>query len=74
MREAYNACVAAGLRPPDEISEFFGYRPPHEDGEIVDDLGGAEREVQPGEMESGIEVDLGKLPKGVTRIVFVNSW
>lgn len=74
MREVYNACMAAGLRPPDEVAEFFAYGKPHAEGEIVEDLGESKSEVSPREMASGIEIDLSKLPKGVTRIVFLNSW
>lgn len=73
----YRACKEAGIDPPEEILKFFAW---------VDfnsiDPGGMEVPLEKsgaacvweGEGKSGFEVDISKLPAGVTRIRFYNSW
>jgi hypothetical protein len=72
----WQSCRDAGIDPPPEVTDFFDKTGvncgPDPDGmtvpidEAVEDW--------KGDMESGIQVDVTKLPKGVRYIRFVNSW
>jgi hypothetical protein len=75
-KAAWEACVEAGIQIPDELYDFFG-----EGGDGPDDAGkvvalpdGVVTEWSDGDMSSGFEVDVKKLPKNVTVVRFVNSW
>lgn len=79
--DAWRACVAAGVEPPDELCEYLGlgdYEPNNKEP----DPAGREVEVTgvrewTGEYEQGIEVDLVKLAEAhpeVKRLRFYNSW
>jgi hypothetical protein len=70
--DAWRACKAAGVRPPEELSVFFDYTAPDDAGQIVD-IKAAVEEYSRG-AESGLEVDVAKLPPGVKIIRFSNSW
>jgi hypothetical protein len=70
--EAYRACMAAGIAPPILIEEFFNYEEPSPSGMKVDIKDAVtKRDV---DMQDFYEVDISKLPKGVTKIAFVNSY
>ncbi|MFA5376801.1 MAG: hypothetical protein WC455_13715 [Dehalococcoidia bacterium] len=73
MKAVYDSCEKAGIEIPDEVSKFFDDETPDENGQTVD-LGDAVSEWSDGDMSEGIEVDLTKLPKGLTIIRFHNSW
>ncbi len=77
MKAIYDACTAAGVEVPSEVSKFFDYCPPDEMGVMVeeDELEecGALREYNE-ESGSGYEIVLEKLPPDVKVIRFVNSW
>lgn len=70
MKAVYDACTAAGVDPPREVSEFFEDGPP--------DPAGVEVKLSPREWvadgRSGYEVDVDTLPPGVKVIRFYNSW
>lgn len=76
---AYQACRDAEVDPPKELSRYFeDMESPEETGmevEIGDlyDDGGAVKEWQ-SEYREGLEVDLSKLPPGVTRVRFYCSY
>ena len=75
MLAIYNACEKAKIDPPMAVTEFFNDETPDPAGVTVDleDTKGATKPWCDDSQE-GIEVDLSKLPKGVTKIRFVNSW
>lgn len=70
MRAAYEACSEAGVDIPGEVEDFFEGEPPDPQGVCVDIAEAATE--RPG--GAGYEVDLTKLPAGVTVIRFTNSW
>lgn len=72
MLDAYRSCVAAKIQIPEEVLEFFGHEEPDEAG-IEVSLKGCIRPYA-AEMCDGFEVDLSKLPEGVTMIRFYNSY
>jgi len=77
MKAAWDACEAAGVNPPKEVSEFFGDNDPDPDGvvhELASGRNGCEwsssheaAEASESE-EAGVLIELSKLPKGVTKI------
>lgn len=73
MKEAYLACVKAGIEIPDEVEEFFDDKDPTDmvgqEVSISDSL-----EEWEGRCASGYEVDIDKLPKNLKKIRFYNSW
>lgn len=72
MKAIYDACDAAGVDAPDDVSDFFGDKAPDPSGVVVD-IDAAVSEYLD-EYRQGLEVDLSKLPKDVTVIRFLNSW
>ena len=74
---AYQACVEAGIDPPKAIIDFF-------DGIAFDYIDATGMEVDlrasgaivewKGDSKDGFEVEVAKIPAGVTRIRFYNSW
>lgn len=74
MRKVWESCVEAGVEPPDDVVEFFGDEEPDPAGVEVDlEECGAATEYS-AEGRDGYEVDVTKLPKGVSIVRFVNSW
>jgi hypothetical protein len=69
---AYQACEEAGLCPPKELLDLFENGPPDEAGMLVE-IKAATKQWN-GDCASGIEVDITKLPPGVTIIRFKNSY
>lgn len=73
MKEAYLACVKAGIEIPDEVEEFFDDKDPTDmvgqEVSISDSL-----EEWEGRCASGYEVDIDKLPKNLKKIRFYTSW
>ena len=72
MKAAFDACVAAGIDPPQELWAFFNGETPSEEGVEID----ISNAVYPwGEdTQEGYQVDLSKLPKDVKYIRFYNSF
>jgi hypothetical protein len=77
MRAVWVACTEAGLSVPTPVAEFFQGDEPDPDGVVV----GMRTLKQRGavvdwgdDCSSGYEVILDKLPPGVSRIRFCNSW
>lgn len=72
MKAAWEACEVAGISIPDPVFKFFEGERPDEAGVEVN----ITRAVKPlhGDSIEGFEVDITKLPEGVTKISFVNSY
>jgi len=70
MHSVWNACQAAGVAVPDEVTGFFGGEPP--------DPAGVEIEIPAreyhGDMEDGYEIDVSDIPAQCTVIRFINEW
>lgn len=73
MKAAWESCEAANVPVPREIEKFFGDEPPGNKPGIEVDLGKA---VTPYREEGvdGFEVDINKLPKGITIVRFFNAY
>ena len=69
---AWQACKAAGVRVPEELEKFFEKVQPDPLGIEVQ----LKDAVSPyrGRESEGFQVDLSKLPPGVTHIRFWNLW
>ena len=72
MMGIYQQCKAAKIQVPEEVWEFFGGNHPDENGMEVE-IKEAVREWS-ADMSDGLEVDLTKLPKGLTVLRFFNSY
>jgi hypothetical protein len=73
MAKAWKACEEAGVEPPAEVSRYFDDVEPDPAGMEVD-LGKAVTEWTDGDMCEGYEIDVTKLPKGVTIIRSYTSY
>lgn len=77
MKAVYDACIAAGLSVPSEVSAFFGHDAPDPAGVTVSQDAlqkcGAVKRYQ-AEMEDGFDIDIKKLPPDVTVVRVVNSY
>jgi hypothetical protein len=75
MKAVYDASKAAGLDPPEEVMEFFGWSAPDEAGVEVDlDGSGAVREWKGDFSRAGFEIDVRNLPSDLHILRFYNSW
>lgn len=82
MKAIWDACDAAGIAPPDEVSRFFGDDDPDDAGVMVrlagmhDEDGESHEAVTRlgGDFEDGWEVDIRRLPSDVHIVRFVMSW
>ena len=78
MKAVWDACKAADVDPPPAVVRYFE----DEDGDAMPDESGIRVSLYRHESvkewsndhESGLMVDLGKLPEGVTLLRFYNSW
>jgi hypothetical protein len=72
MRDVRNACVAAGIRVPDDVDRFFNFEAPDPQGQRVP-LKDVAKEWR-NEHSEGIEIVIADIPKSVKVIRFINSW
>ena len=72
MKAAWDACCLAGVNPPTPVASFFGPSGPDPSGVDVD-IRTAVKSYSDDNRE-GFEVDLTKLPPGLTALRFWNSW
>jgi|APSaa5957512622_1039677.scaffolds.fasta_scaffold192938_2 hypothetical protein len=70
MRAVFEACEEAGIEPPREVSEFFQWRTPDDNGIEVEI---ASREYQ-ADMCDIWEVKVADIPSDITVIRFTNSY
>ncbi len=74
MKAIWDSCEKAEIDVPDEVDKFFDGYPPDNAGVEVKLEGTpccSEYDSEDGE---GFEIQIGKLPKAVKVIRFVNSW
>lgn len=72
MRAAYDACADAGVPIPEEISKFFNWCEPDDNGAEID-IKKATRKWED-DSRQGIDVDVSQLPQHIKVIRFCNSW
>lgn len=74
-KKVWDACEAAGVAIPRATMDFFDGVEPDDAGVLLDDdkLNDAVTEWKD-EYRSGFEVEIEKLPAGVKRLRFYNSW
>jgi hypothetical protein len=70
-KAAWDACIAAGVEPPDALWHFFGGAHPEEHGMEVD-IDGATVEIHRGPILE-YRVEIAKLPEPVQFVVFTIS-
>lgn len=72
MKAVWDACEAAKVEIPDEVSSFFGDEAPDQSG-VVEELGALARPWH-GDCAEGVEIDIARLPPGTKTVRFTNSW
>ncbi len=73
MKLVWDTCRSLGIQIPEEIHEFFGWDEPDSLGIMVD-LDKVCRKWSDGDMREGLELDVAKIPKGLSYIRFYNSY
>lgn len=76
-KNAWDACVAAGIAPPAELNEFFGWDEPDDHGREItekDLINCGALEEWNDSYRKGFELDVEKLPPYVKIIRFYNAW
>lgn len=79
MKAVYDACEAAGVDTPEEVSEFFNHEDPDEKGVVIE-LGAHHGEKHEccarwkENFREGFEIDVSKLPEDVKIVRFYCSW
>lgn len=76
MKAVWDACGAAGVGLPSSVEKFFQHETPDEKGwQLINlDQHPSVSTYTDEDMTSGFEVDVTKLPAGVTTIRFINSF
>lgn len=74
MKAIYDACELVGVSIPDEVADYFDGERPDANGAMLDiDKHEAVKKWE-GDMQSGFQVNISKLPKHVKFIRFYNSY
>lgn len=71
MKKVWDVCKIAGVDAPEDVQKFFDYEEPDDTG-ITVCVSDATKDYE-GDMESGLEVELSKLPDNITVIRFIIS-
>lgn len=74
MKEAWDACARAGVEPPKPVLQFFENIAPDPAGVEVRIEGFPAVKSYSADMREGYEVDVTRLPPGVTIVRFFNSY
>jgi len=74
MKSAWDACEAAGIDIPDDVSKFFGYEVPDDAGIEIDLENHECCQEYNEDMRVGFQIDISKLPPNIKYIRFVNSY
>jgi hypothetical protein len=73
MKKVWYACEDAGIEIPKEVLAFFNNEEPDEQGVVVTLPKTCVFEHH-ADMQDGFEIDITKLPAGVKRVRFYNSY
>lgn len=71
MKAVHDACKAAGLNTPEEVTRFFDWREPDELGVEISE---AKLPVKPWKARQGLELDVSQLDLSIKVIRFYVSW
>lgn len=74
MKAVWDACVAADTPVPREVEMFFGGQAPDAAGIEVDFYELRLLREWSDDSRRGYELDVERIPPGVTRLRFYNSW
>lgn len=74
MLEIYNLCKESKVNIPDEVVDFFDNEPPESKGVIIELKQFGCLTSYNEEMVDGYEIELGKIPKDIKIIRFVNCY
>jgi len=74
MKAVWDGCEAAGIEPPEEVSDYFEGETPDERGVEVNVSDTDYCKEWSDDYRSGYEVDLRELPSDLTHLRFYNSW
>ena len=74
MKDAYDACMAAGVPVPNNVMDFFDHEPPDSLGVRVEIEKLPCTSKYSADMKDGFEIDIKKLPPDVTVIRFYNAY
>jgi len=74
MKAVWDACLAAGVKPPEVVSSYFEGESPHARGVEVQLERTKSCSAWQDDYRSGFEIDLQKLPYNLTHIRFYNSF
>ena len=75
MKQVWDSCRQAGIDPPEEVQRYFEWEKPDPTGVLVE-LQQTEccQEWSDHDVCEGYQIDISKLPAGVTHIRFVCSY
>ena len=73
MKNAWNACEAAGIEIPNEVYDFFEGQDPNDIPGVEVNIRDAVSEYR-GDMQEGFTIDVSKLPKDMRFVRVYNSW
>ena len=74
MVAAWRANEAAGLEQPEKLSKYFNHEPPDADGSLLVEIPEKAMKEYTDDSRAGFDVNLSKIPDGVTSLRFYNSW
>lgn len=74
MKAVWDACIAAKVPVPEEVSNFFNHEAPDPSGVEVELEGTASVSEFNEEGRRGFEVEVKRLPSDVKIIRFYNAW
>lgn len=74
MKAVYDACEAANMECPPQVSEYFNDTSPDESGVEIDLWKHKAVKEYRGDCGQGLEVELAKLPEGIQILRFTNEW
>ncbi|MCP3966761.1 MAG: hypothetical protein GY718_10490 [Lentisphaerae bacterium] len=73
MKEVWDACSKSGVEIPEEVKKYFDYIPP--EGVVM--FLGVNNGVHAwtdGDMRSGFQIEIAKLPANIKYVRVYNSW
>ena len=74
MKKVWDACASARIRPPKEVTDFFNNERPDSKGVEIDLNAHKCRGEYSRDMVDGVEIDLTKLPEGITLLRFTMTY
>lgn len=70
MKAVWDACRAAGLEPPEEVTDFFDHQEPDPNGQEVE----IPHQEWKDSHREGLEIRTADIPASVQVVRFYNSW